>query len=248
MTEQAKNLSDYLMLTMWLEETGRPGVCTRTEQAKNLSEYLMLTMWLEKTAATKEVAQHCRESIRGLSACLPKSQVNECKREMKRRMATPGQSPIIVWRDGSGGTVRMDVHVARAAVLHAASGLQRPYDLVLGFAAYCLLKVVDDPLTGQAARQYYDAIRSKTETDVLAGPLGREWLARHKAAEVLNDRERRKADDQICREMCPVLEVMARQADDAVSVELAMRTAAAMGTLKFPGEVHLQQSAAARRS
>ena len=48
-------------------------------------------------------------------------------------------------------------------------------------------------------------------------------------AATLKGRERRNAEDQIDREMRPILEVTARHADEAVELEMAMRTPAAMG-------------------
>lgn len=199
-----------------------------SEQTKDVREQLVLTMWLEKRAATPDIAARSAETIRFLSARLSKAQVEDCRRDMERRMAT-NQSPTLVFSDGAGGTVRMDANAARTVVLDGACGSPKDYDLVLGVAAFGVLAAVCDRLTTQASQMYYDALRTKVDAEIRSSPLAQRYLTRFKAAEALQGRARDRAMAKLQDDRIQDHAVVTRALDKKIERDLAVRVAASVG-------------------
>jgi hypothetical protein len=196
-----------------------------SENLENRKETLMAAMWLETTALTKEVAEGCRASIPSLRKGLSKTQVDECRREVARRAASKTGSPVLVFQNDCGGTMRMDLDAARSVVGRGTGHPRAERDLVVLLAAFCLLALVHDQLTSRASQVYYGALKNEVATQVRSGPMGQHWVARIKAASLLGGNAEAQARDDFARALTAATKAL----DDSVMMEFVVRKAACMG-------------------
>ncbi len=196
-----------------------------SENLENRKEALIAAMWMETTAVTKEVADGCRASIRSLQQGLSTTQVNECRREVARRAASKTGSPVLVFQDDRGGTMRMDLDAARSVVGRGVGHPRAERDLVVLLAAFCLLSLVADPLTSRASQVYYGALKNEVATRFRSGALGQHWMARVKAARGQGGH----AESQTMGDLSRDLTAATKALDDEVMMKFAVRKAACCG-------------------
>lgn len=196
-----------------------------SENLEYRKEALMAAMWMETTALTKEVAERCRAAIPSLRKGLSTAQVDECRREVARRAASKTGSPVLVFQDHCGGTIRMDLDAARSVVGRGVGHPRAERDLVVLMAAFCVLSLVQDPLTSRASQVYYGALKNEVATQFRSGPMGQHWVARIKAASLLGGHAEAQAGDDCARALTAATKAL----DDSVMMEFAVRKAAGMG-------------------
>lgn len=196
----------------------------------NHEETLIATMWHERTAVTKEMADECRAAIRSMTKGLSKAQVDECGREFARRSASKTGSPVLVFSDDNGGTIRMDFDAARTVVQRGVVGPRAECDLVVLLAAFCLLSLVrDEKLTSRAAEIYYDALKDAVAVQFNSPAVGRHWAARLGAARLLGGRAGFDAEAQTKRDFGRALTSATKALDEAVMWQFAVRKAECLG-------------------
>jgi hypothetical protein len=232
MTEQAKNVSEFLTLTMWLEKTA-----ATTESPEDAFTFATL---LSLTASTARLKDRCTASLDEYARDLTKAQIERCKREVARCVGTTSL-PIQMCSKGHLVQIfAVDANTASDIVLQGACASPAAYDLVRGLAAFIMLKAVGHRLTEQAWHMYFDAIEARVNSGIARGPLGARHAARFEAANALPTRRRGVALAELQCEMDRDYDEAIEMLDKAVELELAMRTATA---LRSPACSHTRASA-----
>lgn len=192
---------------------------------RNIKETIITAMWQERTAVTTEIADQCRSAIRSMTRSLPNAQVDECRREFARRTASKTGSPVLVFSDRRGGTMRMDIDAARSVVRRGVGGPRAERDLVVLLAAFCLLSLMRDELTSRASQVYYGALKNEVAVQFKTGSLGQRWVARVKADCLQGGH----AEAQTMHDLGRDLTAATKALDEAVMMQFGVRKAECIG-------------------
>lgn len=204
-------------------------------KAEDQEEAFTFALLLNLTASSARLRSRCADSIEKIARGLSKAQIARCKREAARRANSTKLPKTRCPKHGVVHIFAVNSTMASEIVLHGASAALEDYNLVRGLGACVVLKTVGHRLTEQAWQMYFDALQARVSSDVSRGPIGARHSAEYEAANALPTRRRQAALAELQREIDRDYDEAFVALDEAVDLELAMRTATALRTAAGSG-------------